>query len=822
MKQYMKSYGLRCYLNGYDVLPIVPGEKRPAIRGWSEREITESDVREWQNNGFANHGVGIRTGEVVLFDVDVPDEALAEEIEIGLRRLLGPAPIRFGNYPKRGLLYRTKTPFGKLATNEFYGPERHQAEVLGDGQQFVAYATHPETGKPYVWLDQDKTPLTTPASELTEIAEGQTRAAVEWIESCFVLHGLTRRQSYAPDPPEQSDEDELGQDDRPLGDLTLEKLGKLLEQIPNDDVPYEAGNRDELAWLQVLMAVAHQTGRSSEGRELAYEWSSRSAKHDDAAFDKHWNSLERLRQGRRPVTARYLIKLAKRFEEKKRPEILIRAGLFHESASEGEQALRDYGAPLYRRGSGLVRPVVEEVDATEKRKTKVARLTQITQYSMLDWLSRAAVWRRFDGRSKTKVRINPPMPVVHLLLSREGEWRFPLLRGVITTPTIRSDGSLLIEPGYDAPTGLLLVAPPALPPIPAHPTKDDALRAVRVLLRLIREFPFVDEASRSVGLSILMTPVLRGAIASAPMHVASAPAAGTGKTYLIDVASAVATGRLCPVISAGGSNEETDKRVGAALLAGQAIIGIDNVNGELGGEQLCQAISQPTVQVRILGKSEMPTIENHATIFATGNNIIISSDLVRRTVRAGLDANLERPERRRFEGDPVDVVLAERGKFVAAVLTIAKAYIDAGAPDQRIEPLVGFAGWDSLVRSALVWLDRADPIDTQEDTRDDDPEIVRLRDFVLAWRDAIGVNHPVTAGELVERAYESFIDDEPAERLHAALSTIAAPTRDGRISPRSLGKWLGRQKGRVIDGLKIECQRDGHNSQFRWDIKFVL
>jgi putative DNA primase/helicase len=130
-----------------------------------------------------------------------------------------------------------------------------------------------------------------------------------------------------------------------------------------------------------------------------------------------------------------------------------------------------YGAPLYRRGSGLVRPIVEEVDATEKRKTKVARLTQITQYSMLDWLSRAAVWKRFDRRSKTTVRIDPPMPVVHLLLSREGEWRFPLLRGVITTPTIRSDGSLLIEPGYDAPTGLLLVAPPALPPIPAHPTQ---------------------------------------------------------------------------------------------------------------------------------------------------------------------------------------------------------------------------------------------------------------------------------------------------------------------------------------------------------------
>jgi putative DNA primase/helicase len=39
-----------------------------------------------------------------------------------------------------------------------------------------------------------------------------------------------------------------------------------------------------------------------------------------------------------------------------------------------------------------------------------------------------------------------------------------------------------------------------------------------------------------------------------------------------------------PVMAAGRTEEETEKRLGAALLAGQPIINIDNVNGELGGD----------------------------------------------------------------------------------------------------------------------------------------------------------------------------------------------------------------------------------------------
>jgi putative DNA primase/helicase len=193
------------------------------------------------------------------------------------------------------------------------------------------------------------------------------------------------------------------------------------------------------------------------------------------------------------------------------------------------------------------------------------------------------------------------------------EWPFPPLLGVISTPTLRPDGSLLDRPGYDPATGLVLFEPPPMPPIPAEPSKDDALLALKVIDALLAEFPYSDDkaASRSVALSMLMTPVLRAAIGPAvPLHIAKAPAGGTGKSYLADISSGIAVGEPCPVIAVAPNAEETEKRLIGAALTGQAIIAIDNCNGELRSPFLCQAVERPLLQVRALGSSDLARIGN--------------------------------------------------------------------------------------------------------------------------------------------------------------------------------------------------------------------
>ena len=85
-----------------------------------------------------------------------------------------------------------------------------------------------------------------------------------------------------------------------------------------------------------------------------------------------------------------------------------------------------------------------------------------------------------------------PMNVAAKLLDRDGVWRFQEIVGVIATPTMRPDGSLLVKQGYDLATRLLLIEPPPMPEIPDEPTRDDALAALALLDELISESPFAD------------------------------------------------------------------------------------------------------------------------------------------------------------------------------------------------------------------------------------------------------------------------------------------------------------------------------------------
>src|SRR4029078_6718155 len=95
--------------------------------------------------------------------------------------------------------------------------------------------------------------------------------------------------------------------------------------------------------------------------------------------------------------------------------------------------------------------------------------------------------------------------------------------------------------------------------------------------------------------------------------------------------------------------------------------------------------------------------------------------LVRRSLGAGLNRKVDRPELRTFKKpDPVLRALRERPLYVAAVLTILRAFHVAGRP-QQTAPLASFEDWSGLVRDPLIWLGEPDPCETMERTRRDDP-----------------------------------------------------------------------------------------------------
>src|SRR5262249_48335246 len=151
-----------------------------------------------------------------------------------------------------------------------------------------------------------------------------------------------------------------------------------------------------------------------------------------------------------------------------------------------------------------------------------------------------------------------------------------------------------------------------------------------------------------------------------------------------------------------------------------------------------------------------------------------------------------RPENRKFKADPAAMVLRDRGRYIAAVLTIVRAYLrsDCSVEVDRT-PVPGFPDWSRFVRDPLIWLDCADPALTMNVARESDPELEKLRAFLVAMRKRIGCgpDKAITAKKLIELARKS------RGELDDALTELGGV--EGFVGPVWLGQWLRKKKGRV-------------------------
>src|SRR5262249_30278282 len=178
-----------------------------------------------------------------------------------------------------------------------------------------------------------------------------------------------------------------------------------------------------------------------------------------------------------------------------RPIIKLEDGELPRILTEIEDALLTSCAPVFSRAGILVEPITEVMPAADGGKTTVARLKEFSPESFLTLIADVATFQKWSVRRKQFVDTDPPLPYVRALLASERRWRFPHANGIITTPTLRPDGSLFAEPGYDTETELYLASGFQIPSIPEHPTKDQAVTALALLTDLLSEFGF----KRSVG-----------------------------------------------------------------------------------------------------------------------------------------------------------------------------------------------------------------------------------------------------------------------------------------------------------------------------------
>jgi hypothetical protein len=487
------------------------------------------------------------------------------------------------------------------------------------------------------------------------------------------------------------------------------------------------------------------------------------------------------------------------------PQIRIKPGEIPRVVSEAEDALLLLSREIYQRGGLVVRPVLTTFKSSKQQDIQGWQLVPLTRPYLVDTLTCAAQFTTYNGRSKKWTTIDAPDKVAEIYLSRRGRWKLPVLSGIIHTPFLRTDGSICETPGYDRQSGLLFKPDnESYPPIPQQPSKTDAVAALNVLEQLIRTFPFVADADRSVALSALLTTLDRRSMTAAPMHAFTSPTAGTGKSLLVDLCAMLATGRPMPVISQGRSDEELEKRVGAALLAGDTAISLDNCDRTLEGVFLCQVVTQAQLNIRVLGLSKNVETPVNATIFATGNNLTIGGDLVRRSLLCSMDAGCERPELRVFNVNAVEIAQARRGELVAAALTVLRAW-HLAAPNNplNLSPFGSFEEWSHRIREALIWLARVDPCETLAEVRNSDPHRDLLIAVIMQWQAHLSLNTKYTVQEVIGLAVNT-------PSFYTALISVASSRSGQTVSNVQLGRWLKGVQGKIINGLTLLQDGNAH------------
>lgn len=410
-----------------------------------------------------------------------------------------------------------------------------------------------------------------------------------------------------------------------------------------------------------------------------------------------------------------------------------------------------------------------------------------------------------NGDEVTKERAeDAPPEVARAILAKHGARELPKLVAVITAPTLRADGSILDEPGHDPSSGLLYYCEHPNPRrVPEEPEMARALAALHYLWQPFRQFPLVDDVDRSVVLQGLLTAALRASLPTAPGIGLDAPAAGSGKTLLARCIGMLATGTDPAILPPADGDDETRKRLFAALREGHRVVLWDNVREPLGCASLDAFLTAPNFADRILGSSQTASMPNRALFIATGNNLRLSSDTCRRVLLARLDPMMEKPYTRDFDFDPAQMVATHRLNYVIAALTIIRAYIAAGSPKAASGRTASFETWDDLVRQPLCWLAQiareagdtalpglSDPMLAAERAFEHDPETSKLAALLEAWHATFG-SAQATVANAISRG-------RLGEALNTAMDEIAGQA--GHINSRMLGRWLERMAGRIVNG----------------------
>ncbi len=418
--------------------------------------------------------------------------------------------------------------------------------------------------------------------------------------------------------------------------------------------------------------------------------------------------------------------------------------------------------------------------------------------------------KRNDGL--VQVMINPPGSVLKTILGLGGLRKLKQISAVITAPTLRLDGSILDEPGYDEATQVLYEPEEITWPIPMRPSREQASQALATLMLPFENFPFVEPLDRAVLLTGLLTAAVRPVLPTAPAFGFDAPVQGSGKTLLAKCLGVLTNGQEPAVWphTAGRDDEETRKRLFAALREGKSALVWDNVVGAFDSVSMAALLTSTIYMDRILSESKVSSVPNRTLMLLTGNNLTLKGDMARRVLVARIDPNTDKPFAREFSLDPYRHCLIHRQQMIACALTLIRFYLRSKVEPPGKGRTASFEDWDDMVRQTVLYIHQTiatgqygDVMDKMMANQLEDPEQEILGEFLTAWYELFR-SEPITATHALEKikAGGNLLNngDSPEDQLYRAIREFNPHFNN---SSKSFGMILKYRKGRVCSGLKL-------------------
>lgn len=363
------------------------------------------------------------------------------------------------------------------------------------------------------------------------------------------------------------------------------------------------------------------------------------------------------------------------------------------------EAIREQNNPpfIFTYGAGMVRARYDYHDDN-------LILDPMNVDIMRHELSQLAHWRKANNM----ITKPPTVLVKDILASRSIP--LPRLIRTVTVPVFAPDGSLQTTPGYHDASGVIYAPPRGYQslPVPDKVAPSHVDEAKKLIEELIQDFPFaVDENGVSPdhdnAVALMLLPFVRDMIPGpTPLHLIEASMPGSGKGLL-------ASSLLYPALGdiTGAPQPENDaelkKLLTAKILACAPLIFLDNISRPVASGELAAALTMKIWSDRILKESATVDTEIRSIWLITGNNVAMSTEIARRTVRVRLTPQTDRPEERNnfHHSDQIGWVTENRPQLVWAAHVLCLYAIQQKLPRQIPRAVGSYERWAKLLGSIL-------------------------------------------------------------------------------------------------------------------------